>query len=92
MRLLNARFLNHSFSTDVLAFPLGTDEKLNAEVYINLDKAKAQAREYRVSFANEVTRLLIHGTLHLMGYKDETRKAQTRMRRREDFYLSRLGY
>jgi probable rRNA maturation factor len=92
IRAINRRFLDHDYVTDVIAFPLGEEHEpgAQAEIYVNLDRAKSQAREYRVSFADETRRLLIHGTLHLMGYADETPRHKARMTRREDFHLSRL--
>jgi len=89
---MNRRFLDHDYVTDVISFPLGEEHEpgAQAEIYVNLDRAKSQAREYRVSFADETRRLLIHGTLHLMGYSDDTPRQKARMTRREDFHLSRL--
>ena len=93
IRAMNRRFLGHDYVTDVLAFPLGEEQEpgAQAELYINLDRAKSQAREYRVSFAEETRRLLIHGTLHLLGYSDASPGQKRRMTRREDFHLSRLS-
>jgi len=92
IRAMNRRFLDHDYVTDVISFPLGEEHEpgAQAEIYVNLDRAKRQAREYRVSFADETRRLLIHGTLHLMGYSDDTPRQKARMTRREDFHLSRL--
>ncbi len=74
---MNKRFLHHDYVTDVITFPLETGKVLEAEVYVNLDRARQQARDYRVSFGEEVARLVIHGVLHLLGYDDRTpRKAQ----------------
>ena len=93
IRAMNRRFLGHDYVTDVLAFPLGEEQEpgAQAELYINLDRAKSQARDYRVTFADETRRLLIHGTLHLLGYSDASPREKTRMTRREDFHLSRLS-
>lgn len=90
MRRINREFLNHDWITDVIAFPLKDGTGVDAELYVNLDRARRQAQEYQVSMANEVGRLLIHGVLHLAGYRDTTRSEQARMRRTEERYLSRL--
>jgi probable rRNA maturation factor len=92
IRAMNRRFLGHDYVTDVISFPLGEEHEpgAQAEIYVNLDRARSQAREYGVSFSDETRRLLIHGTLHLMGYSDETPGKKARMTRREDFHLSRL--
>ena len=91
IRKLNREFLQHNFSTDVIAFPLGSKKKAEGEIYVNLDRARVQARSYQVTFSNEARRLLIHGVLHLLGYRDKTRKEQTKMKEREDYYLARLA-
>jgi rRNA maturation RNase YbeY len=90
MRRINRVFLGHDYSTDVISFPLRDGWGVDAELYINLDRAKTQARQYRVPFSHEVRRLLIHGTLHLLGYDDTTTAKRKRMQRQEEFHLTRL--
>lgn len=90
MRKINRLFLGHDYSTDVISFPLMDGLGFDAELYINLDRAKSQAKQYKVPYSHEVRRLLIHGTLHLLGYDDRTEKQRKQMQRREDFYLTRL--
>jgi rRNA maturation RNase YbeY len=87
MRQINKRFLNHDDVTDVIAFPLEDGMGMDGEIYVNLDRAKSQAQEYRVSQLEETRRLLIHGVLHLLGYDDGTKKDRERMRKKEDVYL-----
>ncbi len=87
---MNKRYLKHDRVTDVISFPLGDEAGVNGEVYVNLDQAKRQAREYGVTFREEVRRLVIHGTLHLLGYRDSSASLKSKMRRREDFYLKKL--
>ena len=93
IRRMNREFLQHDYTTDVIAFPLGEDgiSPLEGELYINLDRARSQARSYGVTFAEETRRLLIHGTLHLLGYKDSTPRTKAVMTRREDEILARLS-
>jgi rRNA maturation RNase YbeY len=57
---------------------------LDGEVYVNLDRARKQARDYSVSFGNEVARLVIHGTLHLAGFDDSAPRTAARMKAEED--------
>ncbi|MEX1139330.1 MAG: rRNA maturation RNase YbeY [Bacteroidota bacterium] len=90
MRKINRTFLGHNEVTDVIAFPLHDAMKVDAEVYVNLDRAACQARDEKVPFAEEVRRLLIHGTLHVLGYRDSTKTQRHRMRKREDRYLALL--
>lgn len=90
-RQLNRKFLENDCATDVLAFRLDERSKLEGEVYVNLDRARIQAREYGVSFKNEVMRLAIHGLLHLLGYSDTTQRSQLRMKRKQEDYLQRIS-
>ena len=81
---INRKYLGRRGSTDVISFPLGEGTAIEGEVYVNLDRAKKQAGEYGVSWGNEVLRLVIHGTLHLLGYDDRTKPLQRRMKLREE--------
>ncbi|MCX7737365.1 MAG: rRNA maturation RNase YbeY [Candidatus Kapabacteria bacterium] len=86
---LNKKFLNHNYETDVLAFRL-EDEELDGEIYISIDTAERQSKDYKVSLTNELARLAIHGTLHLIGYKDDTKQEKAEMHKIEDEILLKL--
>lgn len=86
-RRMNRLYLNHDFVTDVISFPLERCRVLEGEVYVNLDRARSQARQYKVSFANEVARLVIHGALHLVGYDDKSTRKAGLMKLEEDRQL-----
>jgi probable rRNA maturation factor len=90
MRKMNKRFLNHDFPTDVIAFEIEQPPELEAEIYISLDQAVRQAKTYGVSIANETRRLVIHGVLHLVGYRDKTARDRRAMKDREDAILKSL--
>lgn len=90
-RRLNRRYLAHDRPTDVIAFPLGEEPNLEGEIYVNLDKVRRQARTYHVTAANETARMIIHGTLHLLGYDDRTRAKARRMKAREDSLVGHLA-
>jgi probable rRNA maturation factor len=84
---INKEFLEHDYPTDVITFPLD-EEDLEGEIYISQETAKSQAEEYGVSLQNELQRLAIHGTLHLLGYEDSTEKTKKEMTKLEDKFLS----
>ncbi len=88
---MNRRFLGHAGGTDVISFPLGEGRRIEGEIYVNLDRARAQARQYGVRFSEEVSRLVVHGTLHLFGYDDRTPPLARSMKRREDRYVKILA-
>jgi probable rRNA maturation factor len=92
MLTLNRTFLRHNYQTDVLSFPLSdSKEVLEGEVYVNIDQARRQAREYGATVRSEVARLVAHGVLHLAGYDDATKAKRSAMKEREDLYIERLG-
>jgi probable rRNA maturation factor len=90
IRRINRRYLSHDDITDVIAFPLEEHPLLEGEIYVNLDRARQQARERKLSVGNEVTRLVVHGTLHLTGYDDSRPRAAARMHMRQESYVGRL--
>jgi rRNA maturation RNase YbeY len=86
---LNKEYLRHFTLTDIITFDMAEKEgELTGDIYISLDRAKDNAREFKVTLNNELARLMIHGVLHLMGYKDKTTDEKALMRAREEFYLS----
>jgi probable rRNA maturation factor len=89
-RRMNRRFLGHDYATDVISFPLGEGDTIEGELYVNLDRARVQARHFSVTRTHELARLVVHGTLHLTGYDDRTVNARKRMSIREDEILTRL--
>jgi probable rRNA maturation factor len=88
---INRTHLNHDYYTDIITFPIEeTDSVLEAEIYISIDRVKENAENESVSFDNELKRVIVHGILHLCGYKDKTTQQQKNMRQKEDFYLSQF--
>jgi len=89
---MNTDFLNHRYDTDVLSFPLSEPDssKLEGDVYVNLDRAHRQAKEYGEPPRREIARLVIHGVLHLLGHDDRTEALRKRMSGVEDRYLQKV--
>jgi probable rRNA maturation factor len=87
---LNKRFLNHDTYTDILTFPFSSGgEPVVGEIYISVERVRENSIINSISFNNELQRVMIHGILHLCGYKDSTTSQKLTMRKKEDFYLSR---
>ena len=84
----NKKYLNHSSLTDILTFDFSTKKSLSGDIFISTERVKENATKYNVSFNKELNRVIIHGILHLLGYKDKTEKEKKIMRKKEDFYLS----
>ena len=91
IRELHRRHLGHDDPTDVISFVLQRDgSRLEGEVIVSADTALAAAPRYRNSPAKELLLYVIHGTLHLVGYGDDTRQARAVMSRRQRTYLEDL--
>lgn len=86
----NITYLNHDFYTDIITFELNENKLIIGDIYISIDRVKENAKSVGTSFSLELKRVLIHGVLHLCGYKDKSRKQQEIMRQKEDYYLSLL--
>ncbi len=89
---LNKRFLNRETLTDVIAFQ-GDDSKnrIGGDIFISVERVKENADKYGTGFLKELTRVIIHGTLHLTGLEDKTISGKREMTIAEDYYLSRIG-
>jgi probable rRNA maturation factor len=84
---INREFLNHDFFTDVIAFTNKEQKYIGGEVYISIHTVKRNAHNYKVSLRDEIIRVMIHGTLHLCGYDDNTGKRKAEMSNKEDKWL-----
>lgn len=84
---LNNKFLGKNSATDVLSFNLSDPDEALGEVYVSIEQAKTQAVEYKVSFQNEVLRLVAHGVYHLLGYDDQTEPERQIMTAKENAAL-----
>ena len=86
---LKKKYFNVEQFTDVIAFDFSESKNhLEGEVYISIDDVKENSKNYSVTFNNEFTRILIHGVLHLVGFKDETKNEKKEMRLLEDNFIS----
>ena len=90
IRKLNVEYLGHNYFTDVIAFSYSEDELINGEVFISIDTVKRNAIKYKVTLYSEVIRVIIHGTLHLCGLDDKTRKEKNIIRELEDKWIKEI--
>lgn len=87
---INIEFLNHDTFTDIITFDYSTEDIIAGEIYISLDRVKENATQFQQDAAHEIRRIIIHGVLHLLGYKDKSPEEKTQMTSKEDYYLSLL--
>lgn len=90
MLYLNKNYLKHNWITDVISFQFGEKGKIDGEVYVGIQQAERQAIEYGVELKEELSRLVIHGVLHLIGYDDQKLSEKKKMRLKEDLYLKKF--
>ena len=81
---INLEFLNHDTLTDILTFDYTVGKQVHGEIYISIERVKENAGSFSDSFESELKRVMIHGILHLLGYKDKTEEQQTKMRSLEN--------
>ena len=88
----NVAFLNHDTYTDIITFDECVGNIVAGSILISLDRVGENAEAFGKSFENEFLRVLVHGTLHLCGYKDKTEDEAKTMRQKEDESLALLAY
>lgn len=89
---VNKAYLNHNYFTDVITFDYSEMPVVSGDVFISPDTVAINAKEYKVSFENELYRVMVHGVLHLCGYKDASKSEQLTMRKREDLHLTKVQF
>lgn len=87
---LNQQYLDHNTYTDIITFDYSTGKVLSGDIFISIDRVKENASKFRKTFENELHRVMVHGILHLIGYKDKTDGESKEMHNQEDHYLERL--
>lgn len=81
---VNRQFLNHDFYTDIITFDYTDGKVLSADIVVSIDRIVDNAGTMKVSVKDEYLRVLAHGVLHLMGYKDKSKGDQEVMRQKEN--------
>ena len=85
----NIRFLNHNTLTDVITFDYCEGNSVSGDIFISIERVKENSEVFKVDFLTELNRVMVHGLLHLLGYKDKTERESNLMRKKENYYLSK---
>lgn len=86
---INQQYLRHKTLTDIITFDhREAAGDIEGDIFISVERVKANALELGVDFDVELHRVIIHGVLHLAGHKDKSREQKLRMRKKEEAYLS----
>lgn len=84
---INKTHLNHDYYTDVITFDYCDNKTISGDIFISIDRIKENAQTFDKSFKSELKRVMAHGLLHLMGYKDKNEADAIKMRKMENFAL-----
>ncbi len=86
---INQQYLNHDTYTDIITFDNAEiDGVIQGDIFISVERIKENAASFSGNETDELHRVMIHGVLHLLGYKDKTKSDKSLMTQKEDFYLS----
>jgi rRNA maturation RNase YbeY len=88
---LNEQYLEHDTFTDIITFDFVKDKIISGDVFISVDRMKENAKLFHVEQLTEMHRLIAHGVLHLLGYKDHTKKEKEIMTTQEETALRMFG-
>ncbi|MCU4162427.1 rRNA maturation RNase YbeY [Carboxylicivirga caseinilyticus] len=84
----NRQYLNHDYYTDIITFDYSLNNVISGDLIISLDTVKSNADLLNISYNTELLRVVIHGILHLCGFKDKTKEEEVKMRELEDQALN----
>ncbi|UWY29240.1 rRNA maturation RNase YbeY [Flavobacterium sp. TR2] len=81
---INVEYLDHDTLTDIISFDYTVGNELNGDIFVSVERVADNAKDFNVSFAEELKRVLSHGILHYCGYKDKSDKDAQLMRAKEE--------
>lgn len=90
---INKKYLNHHFTTDIITFNYsGENKELDGELYISIDDALENSKQFDNTLDEELLRLIIHGILHLLGFDDMTPDDKKIMKAKENELVLKYKY
>ena len=90
---INQQYLDHGTYTDIITFDNSEKDKvIVGDIFISIDRIRENALKFNITEADELHRVIIHGALHLLGYKDKSAADKQKMTFKEDFYLNKRGF
>lgn len=81
---INVQYLEHETLTDIISFDYTLDNLISGDIFISIERVKDNAKDFGVTFDEELKRVMVHGVLHYCGYKDKTEDDEKLMRTKED--------
>ncbi|SDM24531.1 rRNA maturation RNase YbeY [Daejeonella rubra] len=90
---MNQQYLKHDTFTDIITFDNSEKKgEIVGDIFISLERIQENAQGFKVKTEDELHRVMIHGTLHLLGYADKGKEAKALMTDKEDLYLSKRAF
>lgn len=90
---MNLSYLNHDTLTDIITFDNAEYEgEIVGDIFISVDRVRENAEKFEVSFEDELHRVMVHGALHLLGFKDKKKEEKEKMREMENYYLTKRNF
>ena len=89
---INIQYLNHNYYTDIITFDYSEGDIISGDLFISLDTVHSNAEKFNTDYIEELRRVIIHGILHLCGFKDKSVKNEKVMRQKEDEALEQYGF
>jgi len=86
--LINKKYLNHDYYTDIITFDYSEKNVLSGDLFISLETVKSNSIKFKTDFHEELKRVMIHGILHLCNYEDNTKFQKKLMREKEEELLN----
>jgi probable rRNA maturation factor len=81
---VNMQYLNHDTLTDIISFDYTEGDIISGDIFVSIERVEDNAKDFNVSFEEELKRVLAHGVLHYCGYKDKSDEDALLMRSKEE--------
>ncbi len=86
---INKQYLHADYLTDVITFDYCEKNVVAGDIFISVERVKENSMLYQQYFFDEMLRVVVHGLLHLCGYKDKQEQEQQQMREKENYYIEK---
>lgn len=88
---INRKYLKHDYYTDIITFDQSAGKMISGDLFISVDRVKENADIFKVTYKEELNRVIFHGVLHLLGYDDKDVESREMMRGKENYYLNKMN-
>lgn len=87
---INVEYLKHNYYTDIITFNYNNGNVISGDIFISIERVRENSNKFNTSFQNELSRVMVHGVLHLLGFDDSTKEEKAKIREMEEKSLSVL--